>query len=414
MTATMAPAAADVDAAELDGPTQVEQRRPRYTAEQQLLNEVEAIYRKFMFMPTEHAYTVATLWVAHTHLRSNEGEFLPRTTPRLYFGSKRAGCGKTMAMELTTLMSHNGAIKTEPTQPGLVTAINNDLATIGLDEIDLYFGARGTAQSGVRAILNTGYKRGATIDRERQGEVEKRNVHAPVAMAGKNANRFMTAEAFETLRTRSIAVLLERKPVGAEMVKYRSERHEDVLRAVGARLRRWGAHAGRRVVGIDVEALIPAGIDNRDEEIWAPLFQVAAYVGGEWPGRVERAAKALVLGVWQDDDSPVLSPAQELLEAARGVYQPGEDFLATSALLGRLMKVDGWWRDDWSNPRAAAMELATTLGTFGIDKGRAYVDGVQVRGYPLVDLLDEPATEDWDDGHEAADVDEWDWSGIDD
>lgn len=386
----------------------------RPTEEQQLLNEVESVYRRFMWMPTEHAYTVATLWVCHTHLRGNDGTFLARTTPRLYFGSKQAGCGKTMAMELTTLMSHNGEIVTEPTQHGLVTAISTDLATIGLDEIDLYFGARGTAKGGVRAVVNSGYKAGATVTRERNDEVDKRPVHAPMALAGKNANRFMTSEAFETLRTRSIAILLERKPVGTEMVKYRSERHEKHLRSIAARLRRWGSHHGKKVTGLDVEATMPRGIDNRDEEIWSPLFQVAAYVGGPWPARVEKAARALVLGEWGADDSPVLSPAQELLEATRAAFLPGEDFLAVSTLLTRLMTVAGWWRDDWANPHSAAMDLAMTLGTFGVEKSRATVNGKQARGYALVELLDEPVTDDWDDEEPAADDGEWDWSELDD
>src|SRR3954452_24047469 len=90
--------------------------RPRVTKDQQLLAEIETSFCRFMAFPHEHAYTVATLWVAHTHLQP-----WPRITPRLYYGSKSAGCGKTMAMELTTLMSLNGEIVIEPTGPGLTS-----------------------------------------------------------------------------------------------------------------------------------------------------------------------------------------------------------------------------------------------------------------------------------------------------
>jgi hypothetical protein len=394
----------------------LEPTRPKVTKEQQLLNEVEGVFRKFMAMPSEHAFTVATLWVAHTHLRSTEGHFLPRTTPRLYYGSKQAGCGKTMAMELTTLMCFNGEVVIEPTEPGLISKIHNDHATVGLDEIDLFFGNRGGSKSGHRAVINGGYKRGTTVDRERNDETEKRNIHAPMVLAGKNANRFMTADAFETLRTRSIAVLLERKPVGTELAKYRSDRHEGHLRSIAARLARWGQHFGKRITCLDVEPLLDAlGIDNRDAEVWNPLFQLAAHVGGDWLDRIEAAAKALTLGDWGPDETPVLSPAEDLLKAAADAFGDDEDFLSTSELLRRLLTAEGsWWTEEWSTPRAAAMDLATTLGTFGIEASRGYVDGKQARGYALSALQAAPDDEDEDWGAESAAPAEWDWSGIDD
>lgn len=391
-------------------PLHAQPEQPRVSKDQQLLAEIEAVFRRFMVFPHEHAYTVATLWVAHTHLRAGQhGEhFLPRITPRLYYGSKEAGCGKTMAMELTTLMSFNGKIMVEPTQPGMVAAINTKSATIGLDEIDLYFGTRGTARSGVRAILNTGYKKGATIDRERQEEVEERNVHGPACTAGKNAHRFLTAETFSTLRTRSLAIILEKKGHRPDIDRYRSEVHESRLRSISARMAVWGKHNGQRITGLTVDT----GLDDRDEEIWTVLFQIAAHVGGEWPARVVAAARAMVLNDWGDGETPVQSFAEQVLHAVRGVYGPGETFLPVKPLLERLMDVDGWWQAEWRNPTAAAMGLAAELATFGIEGTRAYVDGVQRRGYALVDLLD--VEDDPEPAEPAVEVAEWNWSELDD
>lgn len=388
----------------------------RPTREQQLLSEVEQVFRRFMHYPHEHAFTVATLLVAHTHLRGPNGEFLPRVTPRGYTGSLLPGCGKTMDLELKTLMSFNGQIVLEPTEPGVISLIHNDKATVGLTEIDLLFGNRGTSRAGLKAAINGGYRRGATVDRERGGETEKRNIHGPMFLDGKNLRRFLQEDGpFDTVRTRSIVTALERKPAHVKLDKYNSERHEPRLRQIAARLTLWGRHHGQQIVRLNVERWMDSiGLDNRDAEIWTVLFQVAAHVGGDWPARVTAAAKALVLGVWGEDEAPVLSPAQDLLEAVRAVYGPGETFLPTRVILQRVMGRDGWWTGEWSSPRAASMGLAAELGTFGIEATREYVDGRQERGYALVALLDvESDDDDWGDPP-AEDVESWNWDELDD
>jgi len=386
----------------------------RITKEQQRLNEIEAIFRRFMHFPHEHAYTVATLWVAHTHLRDKEENFLPYVTPRLYFGSKRPGCGKTQAMELAALMSFNGELTLNPTEPGLVSKFHNDKATVCLTEIDKFFGERGGSKEGHKAVINGGYRRNATVDRERGGVTEKRRIHGPMALDGKNAKRFLEEDGpFDAVRSRSIAIILDRKPDDVHVAEYDPQRDEQRLRAISARLAEWGTRNARHILARNINPLVPAGIKNRDKETWRVLFQVAAHVGGEWVDRVTAAARAIVLGEWGDDAPRKLSYAEELLAAARGAYSPDEHFLPTRTLVARLMGVDGWWRQEWCSPRAASMSLADELGTFGVAATREYVDGRQERGYALLELLDvddEPEPED----EPVVDVAEWDWSELDD
>jgi hypothetical protein len=386
--------------------------RPRVTRDQQRLNEIEHVFRRFMHFPHEHAYTMATLWVAHSHLRTKEGDFLPYVTPRVYFGSMRPNCGKTLALELTTLMSYRGEMTLNPTEPGLISMFHNDKQTVGLTEIDKFFGERGHSKEGHKAVINGGYKRGATVSRERGGVTEKRNVHGPMALDGKNAKRFLELEGpFDAVRSRSIAIILDRKPAGTQVTEYDPQRDENRLRSISARLAEWGCRNARTILSLNIDSLVPAGIDNRDKETWRVLFQIAAFVGGGWVERIQAAARALILGEWGEDETPVRSYAEQLLHAARGAYGAGETFLPTRTLVTRLMDIDGWWRQEWTSPRAASMSLADELATFGIEKGREYVDGKQERGYALVDLLDveddpEPQPE------PVADVAEWNWDEL--
>lgn len=363
------------------------------SAEQLLANEVEGVFRQFMFMPNKHAYAVSTLWVFHTHLRRVDGAFLPYVTPRLYFGSKTAGCGKSLATELTVRMSHNGEMVLEPTPPSIVSMMNEDRATLGFDEIDMYFG-RGRARETMRAILHGGYKRGSYVTRERDRATEKRNVHGPICLNGKNADVFLESENFAPLRTRSIPIILEPKPAGYQADRFNPEVHEARLLGLMQRLRRWGLANGRRINDIQLDGLMPSEIANRAEEIWAVLFRVAVHLGGEWPARCEAAARAFVLGEWAADDSPCVSPSEELLSSVRAVFGEGEEFLSTATILERLADLPQQpsLMAEWGSERASTMGLSRGLAVFGVEHVRRQVDGVQTWGYVRADLEPELAS----------------------
>lgn len=366
----------------------------QYTNDQLLANEVEQVFRQFLYMPNDHSFVVPTLWVMHTHLRSAEGVFLPYVTPRLYFGSKIAGCGKTLATELTTRLSHNGEMVLEPTPPSITSMMNQDLSTLGFDEIDTYFG-RGHGKNSMRAILNGGYKRGAFVTRQRSDESDRQNCHGPIVMNGKNAGLFLTSDKFETLRTRSICIILEQKPHDYDVFRWNPELYEGRLQELMGRLRRWGLHNARAILDIPIDGLMPTRIANRAEEIWTVLFRIAKHLGGDWPARCEAAARAFVLGEWEDD-TPSVSPIEELLYGVRTVFGDDEQFLPTIEILDRLEALPQQMSmmKEWPSTRAASMGLANALAVYGVTHVRRTYDGEQVWGYDRDDLGCQPSQPD--------------------
>lgn len=353
------------------------------TPEQKLANAVEATFREFMAFPDEYAYTASVLWVMHTHLRSVSGEFLPYITPRLYFGSNKAGCGKSLATELATRMSYNGRMVAEPTPPSITTMLNVDMATPGMDEIDLLFG-NGRGNNQMRTILNSGYKKGAEITRQRSDEVDWQNCHGPVCMNGKNANRFLNHANFETLRDRSISIVLERKKSGTYINRWDPEIHEGRLYKLMGRLKQWGLANAREIVRVNVDAVIPTEIDNRDREIWKILFQVAEHLDGDWPERCLLAAKAFVLGDHQlVTDHEDVDPYDELLANVKLCFADDEEFVSTVDILDRLDELDEETslRNEWVGFKGATMGLARGLGVHGIKHVRRQHDGDQQWGY---------------------------------
>lgn len=361
------------------------------TQDQLLANEVMETFRQFMYMPNEHSFTVSTLWVMHTHLRSQSEVFLPYITPRLYFGSKIAGCGKSLATEITTRLSHNGEMVLEPTTPG-ITTLMNEQATLGFDEIDTYFG-RGTAKQSMRAILNGGYKKGASVPRQRSDAPDRQNIHGPICLNGKNAALFMHDEKFETLRTRSICILLEQKPEDIYVDRFNPELHERRLTGLMHRLKKWGVTNAPSIIAIPSEGLIPDKIVNRAEEIWTVLFRIALHLGQDWFDRCEKAARAFVLGEWEKEERQVLTPAEELLVCVQATFTDADQFLTTTEVLSRLREnADNYpnmrpmLMDEWQGGRSAEMGLARALAIYGVTHVRQRVNGDLTWGYSRSDV----------------------------
>ena len=131
-----------------------------------LLDEVRSYLDRFCAFPSEAALDVVTLWVAHTHAVDATHKMVFESTPRLAILSSEPGSGKTRVLELVEQLSHNGTRVTDPTGPGLLCLIDQERATVCIDEIDVLFGP-GSGQRQIRAILNSGYRRGANIVRQR-------------------------------------------------------------------------------------------------------------------------------------------------------------------------------------------------------------------------------------------------------
>lgn len=357
----------------------------KFTQDQLLANQVERVYREFMHMPNDSAYVVSTLWAMHTHLRNHEGRLLPRVTPRLYFGSKEPGAGKSLATELTIALAFNGEMIGDPSPPSIVAMMNEDHATLGFDEIDTHFGRGANSKLRMKGILNMGYRRGgAKVTQVRGGVAERLDPFGPMVLNGKNASVwFMPDGPFDTLRSRSISIILEPKPRDIRLARYNPELHDERIYALRDRLSRWGGNAASTILSIPIEGLMPEAIANRAEEIWTVLFRIARYLGDTWPERIEKAANVFALGKFSPEDEPILDPFEELLANVQATFTDDDDFLPTAEILARLEALPQRTSimDEWQSDRAAEMGLANGLAVYEVHTERQYWKGTQVRGY---------------------------------
>ena len=150
-----------------------------------LLDDVSAFLKRFIAYPSEHAHIAHVLWIAHTH---SMGSW--ESTPRIAFLSPEPGSGKTRSMEVSELLVPDpvAAVNVTPAYLFRKCGSEDGPPTILFDEIDTVFGARARENEELRALLNSGHRRGATagrcVVRGKNIETEEITSYAAVALAG--------------------------------------------------------------------------------------------------------------------------------------------------------------------------------------------------------------------------------------
>lgn len=348
-------------------------RRPGEKA----LDDARAFLARFVKFPTPAALDVATLWAAHTHVVDGKDRLGFYTTPRLGFFSDEPGSGKTRAMQMVCKLSHKGKILLDVTAPSFAEEMHDNCATVGLDEIDILFGVTGNAKSVLRSLINGGYQRDSAWW-TRKGQDDK-FIFGPVVMAGL-ARTYRSTDAMKSLRSRTIPVTMTRS--GGQVERYRPALHDALAAELQRRLGKWVSRYTPQILEEWPE--LPDGVDDRDAELWEPLFMVARVAGGHWPQSVWQACEELALGS-QDNAPEELPLSQQLLADLRVIFG-SELKMPTAQIVQRLYDLPGsQWRRLWPDSKSAPRELSTLLGPNG-GPTKIRVGDSSVRGYERVAL----------------------------
>lgn len=341
-----------------------------------LLDQVRAHIARFATLPSQAALDIATVWTAHTHVRTTEGFLAFDTTPRLAFLSDGPASGKTTAMEAVLRLSYNGEQVIDPTPASYALLISEQHATAGVDETDVLFGA-GAAKSTLRSLFNAGYKYGAKWSRANKSPV---SVFAPLVMAG-IGTKFRTAAILAPLRQRCIMIIMER---ASQPEAYRGRLHDGITNALRAELTRWARKDAGRITGL-WPTDIPDGIENRLLEVCEPLFMVADAAGGHWPASIRKAASEILLGTVADEDEPLC--LTDALVADLRIVMGDRRNASTAILASGLRKLPGApWATLWPQEDSAARELSAMLAPMGIAPQPVRQGAAVVRGFKAADL----------------------------
>lgn len=286
-----------------------------------LLRKWIGTYARF---PSAAALDAVTLWVAHSHMRDENGTLVFRASPRLYLLSSEPGSGKSKVLELLNMLCPaTYGLTLEPTAAGLVHTIGKEHATVFIDEGDVMFGA-GQRKSAVRAIINGGYERHGTMLNGKGSKATRVPVFGALALAGLDVLEKATGDTLTALLSRGVRIRMEKAAKDNPPAKVTR-----VTEGQGEKINKWLTAWASQVRDelADCQPDMPEEVDGRAEQIWEPLVAIGDLA-------------------WQDT----------VARAGRDGHEPPED---------------GGWAE---RARAACLELALAQDTAPVEDGESVLD----------------------------------------
>ena len=343
-----------------------------------VLNDLEAFVLRFCAFPTEH-YTVAiALWIAHTHCIDAF-----EITPRLAFVSETKQSGKSRALEVIDLTAAGSRYVAAMSTAYLFRLIDSNKATLLFDEVDTVFGPRARDNEELRALINVGFRRSATIGRcvgdgARQTPTEFQ-AFAPMALAG-------IGDCLpDTVLDRSIVLRMRRRAPDeyVESLRYKTIRPQ--AETLHDRIANWASTHTASLTAAN--PVMPNGVDDRPADTWEALLAVADAAGGHWPVRA-RAACLVLNDARAAEDSNIsvrlLTDIERTLETIEGPY------VFSATLCEALNQSDeespwGAWNDGKGiQPR----DLARRLKGFGIASKKVRIGTETRQGFDFAAFQD--------------------------
>lgn len=339
-----------------------------------LLNDVEAFLASYVAYPSAAAKVAHTLWIAHTWLMDRW-----ESTPRIAFLSPEPGSGKTRALEVTEPLVPRAVLAVNCTPAYLFRKVSDPAGppTLLYDEIDTVFGPKAKDNEDVRAMLNSGHRRGATagrcVVRGVKVETEELPAYCAVALAG-------IGNLPDTITARSIVVKMRRRARGEVIKPWRQRLTSEPATNLAVRLLEW---VETIPAVIEDWPVMPLGVEDRNADIWEALLAVADFAGGDWPDRARAAAVTLVAESGDDR----LTLGVTLLRDLQTVFA-GRDRLPTETILNGLLAIE---ESPWSDLRGKPLDsrkLAVLLRRFEVKPGKHRDGESTFRGYLAADLKD--------------------------
>ena len=348
----------------------------------ELLDDVRTFIGRFCVFPSDHCLVAVTLWAAHAHMVE---EF--HTTPRLAVLSPEAESGKTRVLEVLDLLVPESLLTLNASPAAIFRTLASRQVTLLFDEVDAIWKQRGKddTHEDLRALLNSGYKRGATIPRcvGPKHEVVSFAVFCAVALAG-------IGDLPDTIMSRSIILRMRRRASSEKIEPFRTRKQEEPGHELRDRLADWSKEISK-----DVGAAwpkLPEGIDDRPAEVWEPLIAIADAAGGHWP----ETARSACIELNKVAKERRASLGIRLLSDIRLIFEKAglPEALFTETLIERLthgeengLEADAPWGDLRGKP-IGNRGLASILANYNVKPVKVTIGGKSLQGYRREHLWD--------------------------
>lgn len=285
---------------------------------------------RFIRVTNDGDLVVLAFWILHTHCIDQV-----YTTPRLLIDSSMPGSGKTTVLEHIQRLAYDPLQAASLSSPALLARIiDSRIRTICIDECDRNLDPKREGVGELLAILNSGYKRGATrpvLVPAKGGtwDVSEMATFAPVAMAGNQP------ALPDDTRSRTVRILLM-PDLDGTVEESDWEAIEDDAAELKALIQEWVEINAERVRGTLGE--LPPDVKGRARERWKPLKKVADAFGGVWPERIAAQSLADIAETEHEKEDGMRRerPEMVLLRDVKSVWPQTLDFTETSVIVNRL------------------------------------------------------------------------------
>lgn len=335
-----------------------------------LLKDVGAYLSRYVVFANPYQEPTVILWVAVTWTIDAFD-----VAPYLLITAPERQSGKTRVLEVLEPIVRKPIFAAGISPAALYRVVEKEHPTILLDELDAIYGPKAVGNEELRALINSGHRRGAKTYRMGGGtktKLESFDSFSVKALAGIDSGRQIP----DTIVDRSITIRLQRRAPDEELARYR--RREATKE---------GADLARRLDALldgftDTETWpdMPPGLSDRAEDIWQPLIVIADAAGEEWPALAREAAESIYGTPDPADDSLGVRLLSDIRSTMRS------DRITSIDLIEKLTALDeAPWADMYGKP-LSTRRLADLLKAFGIASHNIRDDNGVAKGFMLADF----------------------------
>jgi putative DNA primase/helicase len=247
--------------------------------------------------------------------------------------------------------------------------------TLLIDEADAFL----VKNDELRAILNSGHRRGSALVLRVEGENFETREFATFAAAAITCIGSLP----ETLEDRSIHVNLKRRR-SDEKIESLDLNNVDHLTDLASKAVRWVSDHLAELKAAHPK--VPAKLLNREADNWRPLLAVADAAGGKWPDGMRRIAEQMSVSARKDE----VSAKVLLLRDIRAAFAEDKvERMSSARLVKTLIEMEGHPWCEWKGSQPFTQNaLARLLRDFEIYPVELRIDLQVLRGYRIEQFAD--------------------------
>ena len=219
------------------------------------------ILEQYVDLQSPHDYVAVALWIIHAHQFK-----LFMITPRLALLSPVRGCGKTTLLNVIERLLPPSSRADNITPAAIWWLVDQEGGALLIDEADnLDLRTNGP----LRAVFDSGHRKGGHIIRVIGGRPRRFKTFAPMAIAAIGSLPL-------PLSARCIRITMQRS-AGTRKLRSLDTEDQDLATIYGMVWQWW---AGNPAINHDPE--MPGALRNRARDNWRPLIAIADAFGGTW------------------------------------------------------------------------------------------------------------------------------------